>query len=229
MKNFLLPFFFLFALSLTITAQQQQQEKTDAAVVTPAPQPQQKQTFVPVSYGLVVDNSGSYRMILDRVIEAAKDIVEENKADDETFLARFVSSDKIKILQDFTVSKDEIHMAADEMYAEGGLTAILDAVDFSARYLVEKSSRGDGARRKILVLITDGDDRQSAAKIESVLKYLKDNQIRVFALGLSDEKVSLKLLDRLTKETGGKKFVPKMPKEVPTLIKELTTAMRAAP
>lgn len=181
---------------------------------------------VPISYGIVVDNSGSYRSMLDRIIEITKDIVEENKADDETFLVRFVSTDKIKLLQDFTVSKDELHTAADEMYAEGGLTAILDAVDFAARHLAEKASK-EAARRKILILLTDGDDRQNKAKIEEVLKFLKDNQIQVFVVAISEEKVSTKIIDKLTKETGGRKFVPKTLAAVPALIKELTVTIRA--
>jgi Ca-activated chloride channel homolog len=187
--------------------------------------PTTQKATVPISYGIVVDNSGSFRSMLDRIIEIAKDIVEENKADDETFLVRFVSTDKINILQDFTVSKDEIHAAADEMYAEGGLTAILDAVDFSARHLVEKAN-SEASRRKILILLTDGDDRQSKLKIEEVLKFLKDNQIRVYVVGISEEKVSTKLIDKLTKESGGKKFVPKTLSEVPAMIKELSTTIR---
>lgn len=190
----------------------------------------QQKASVPVSYGIVVDNSGSYRAILERIIEITKDIVEANRADDETFLMRFVSTDKIKLLQDFTVSKDEIHAAADEMFVEGGLTAILDAVDFAARHLAEKASSeasGETSRRKVLILLTDGDDRQNKAKIEEVLKFLKDNQIRVFVVGISEEKVSGKIIDKLTRETGGRKFVPKTPAEVAATIKELSAAIRA--
>ena len=182
---------------------------------------------VGLSYGIVVDNSGSYRQILERVIEAAKNLVEANTAEDETFLVRFVNSDKIKLLQDFTASKNEIHEAADEMFVEGGLTAILDAIDFSARHLAANAGQDGAPRAKILVLITDGDDRQSTVKIENVLKFLKDNQIRVFALGLSEEKVSTRILDRLTRETGGKKFVPKTRAEVPAAVQELASAIRA--
>lgn len=185
---------------------------------------------VPVSYGIVVDNSGSYRMMLDRVIGITKDIVEENKANDETFLVRFVSTDIIQLLQDFTAGKDAIHEAADEMFVEAGLTAIVDAVDFAARHLAEKASTeasGSGGRRKALILLTDGDERQSKAKIEEVLKFLKDNQIQVYVVGISDEKVSMKIIDKLTRETGGRKFVPKTPAEVPAMIKELSTTIRA--
>lgn len=179
-----------------------------------------------LSLGILVDNSGSYRTLLDKIVEITKDIVEENGSDDETFLARFISSEKIKILQDFTVSKDEIHQAADEMYIEGGLTAILDAVLFSAKHLSENAAK-EPSRRKVLILISDGDERQSNAKLDEVLKYLKENKIRVFALGISEGKVSTKILDKLTKETGGRTFVPKTRADIGAAIKDLNAAIRA--
>ena len=182
-------------------------------------------TQTAVSYGIVVDNSGSYRTLLGTVIDAAKDIVEENKGDDETFVARFISSDKIKIAHNFTDSKQSLHDALDNLYIEGGLTALLDAVYFSAKYLAENAN-SESNRRKVLVLITDGEDRKSEIKIEELLKYLKEQQIKVYAVALTDEKVSQKVLDRLTKETGGKKYLPKTRNELPTIVKELANAIR---
>lgn len=178
-----------------------------------------------VSYGIVVDNSGSYRPLLGVVIDASKDIIEENKADDETFLVRFISSDKIKIVHSFTDSKQSLHDALDNLYIEGGLTALLDAVYFSAKHLAENAN-GESNRRKVLVLITDGEDRKSEIKMEELLKYLKEQQIKVYAVALSDEKVSQKVLDRLTKETGGKKYLPKTRGEIPAIVKELANAIR---
>ncbi len=178
-----------------------------------------------ISYGIVVDNSGSYRTLLGSVIDLSKDIVEENKADDEAFLVRFVGSDRIKILQDFTDSKASLHDAADEMFIEGGLTALLDAVYFSAKYLAE-NAKNEANRKKILVLITDGEERKSEIKADELLKYLKEQQIKVYAVALADEKVSQKVLDRLTKETGGKKYLPKNRAELPAIVKELANAIR---
>jgi Ca-activated chloride channel homolog len=181
---------------------------------------------VAVSYGIVVDNSGSYRTLFDKVLEVTKDIAGENASDDETFLVRFTSTEKIKIMHELTRSKDEVRAAAEEMFIEGGLTAILDAVLFSAKYLAE-NAHGEPARRKALVLISDGDERQSKAKIEEVLKFLKDNQIRVYVFGLADERLSTKVLDKLTKETGGRIFVPKTRADIAATVKDLNAALRA--
>ena len=181
---------------------------------------------ISISYGIVVDNSGSYRMLLDGIVEAVKNIVNENKADDETFLVRFVDTDKIYLSQDFTPDKSQVRDAADEMYIEGGKTAILDAVYFSAKHLSAKAN-AESNRRRALILITDGDDRQSRVKIEEVLKFLKDEKIQVFSIGLSDEKVYTKLPDKLAKETNGRFFTPKNRAEIPAVIKELTAVIRA--
>ena len=178
-----------------------------------------------VSYGIVVDNSGSYRSLLEKVVEVSKDIVEENRADDETFLVRFIDSDKIKVLQDFTDSKESLHDAADEMFIEGGQTAILDAVYFSAKYLAEKA-KSEPNRKKVLILITDGEDRRSETKAEELLKYLRERQIKVYAIALANEKVSQKVLDKLTKETGGKKYLPKTRNEIPEIVKQLANEIR---
>jgi len=191
-----------------------------------AVKPKNETVPVLISYGIVVDNSGSYRLLLDGVIEAVKNIVNENKAEDETFLVRFVDTDKVYLSQDFTSAKNQIRDAADEMYIEGGKTAILDAVYFSAKHL-SANANTESNRRRALVLITDGDDRQSKVKLEEVLKFLKDEKIQVFSIGLSDEKVFTKLLDKLAKETNGRFFSLKNRTEFQTVIKELSVIIRA--
>ncbi len=127
--------------------------------------------------------------------------------------------------QDLTASKELLNDAAEGMYIEGGQTAILDAVSFSAKHLVEKTTLAP-ERSRVIVLISDGEERLSAAKIEDVIKYLQDEKIRLFAVGISDEKVSMKILDRLAKETGGKKYLPRSRMETPGLIKELSADIR---
>lgn len=175
--------------------------------------------------GIVVDNSGSYRTIFETVIKSVNQIIEAHDADDETFLVRFVDSNKISLIQDFTSSKEELRSATEEMFIEGGQTAILDGVYFSAKHLAEKDVTAN--RRRILILITDGEDRKSITKIEEVLKFLKDEKIQVFTLGLSDGKIYKTLLEKLAKETGGKSFMVEKRAEIETIIKQLTAAVRA--
>ncbi|PYS99181.1 MAG: hypothetical protein DMF63_14030 [Acidobacteria bacterium] len=180
---------------------------------------------LPVSYGLVVDNSGSFRMLLDRVITVAADVVDENGADDETFLVTFVDTPKIALRQEFTYRKSELHDAAQNMFIEGGQTAILDAVKSAADYLSENARRDDG-RLRALVLITDGEDRGSVSKIDDVLKLLKEQNIRVFVIAMTDTKVFTKIIDRLAKDTGGSVVVSKVRADLPAAVKLVTAQMR---
>jgi hypothetical protein len=179
-----------------------------------------------VSYGLVVDNSGSFRLLLDRIIAVVSDVVEENGPDDEAFLVSFVSTEKIVLRQEFTNSKSELHDAAQNMFIEGGQTAILDAVKSSADYLAA-NARSDTGRARAMVLVTDGEDRESRTKIEDVLKILKEQNIRVVVIAMSSEKIFTKILDRLVKETGGMMVTPKTKADLTAAAKEVSAAMRA--
>jgi len=180
---------------------------------------------LPVSYGLVVDNSGSFRTLLDRVVAAAAEVVEDNGAEDEAFVVTFVDTPKIKLRQEFTYHKAELHDAVENMFIEGGQTAILDAVKSAADYL-SQNARSDGDRLRALVLVTDGEDRASVTKIEDVIKTLKENNIRVFVIAMSDTKIFPKVIDRLAKETGGTVVVSKTRADLGTAVKQISAQMR---
>jgi VWFA-related protein len=213
-RTFLLIFFLLSVSAIGVRGQ------GDAVPAAP-----EAEKAPPVSYGLVVDNSGSFRLILDRVIDVTKDIVEENKGDDETFLVRFTDTQKIRIVQDLTSVKGEIHDAADNLFIESGQTAILDALYVSAQYLV-KEAKTEPGRRLVLVLISDGEERDSATKYEVLAKYLQENKIAVFAIGLAEAKVFTKFLEKVTKESGGKLYTAKTTAEMTAAVKSLASDMR---
>lgn len=194
-------------------------QKPDDGPATPA-------APAPLSYGLVVDNSGSFRLLLDKVISVVADVVETQGPDDEAFLVTFVDTPKIVLRQELTNRKAELHDAAQNMYIEGGQTAILDAVKSAADYLDEHGNKEPG-RLRSLVLVTDGDDRESKTKIEELLTLLRARNIRVFVIAMSDVRMSTKLVGRLAKETGGSVFLPKNKAEMGIAAKELSVAMRS--
>ena len=176
------------------------------------------------SYGLAIDNSGSFRLLLDRVISVSTDIIDQHRPADEAFLVTFVSTDKIVLRQELTDSKTDLHDAAENMFIQGGQTAILDAMKSAADYLVT-NAKPDTTRS--LVLITDGDDRDSRTKFDDLLKLLKEQKIRVFVIALSDLKVVTRLIDRLVKETGGKMFLPKTRADLTAMANETSMRLRA--
>jgi Ca-activated chloride channel family protein len=150
--------------------------------------PQTIETFtreeVPISYGLAVDTSGSLRSQIQSVIDAGKTIVNSNKPGDETFLVRFISSDKIQTEQDFTDNKEMLMDGLDNLYVEGGQTAVIDAVYLSAEHVSEykKGDEGD-RRRRALIVITDGEDRSSFYKQEQLFARLREEDVQIFVIG----------------------------------------------
>jgi putative NADH-flavin reductase len=179
-----------------------------------------------VSYGIVVDNSGSFRLLLERVIRIVKKVVDSNGPDDETFIVTFVDSDKIRLRQDLTSIKADLYDAAENMFIEGGKTAIIDAVKQSADHLAA-SRREEPGRIYRLVLITDGDESESKTKIAELFTTLRTEKIQVLVIGISDLQVDAKFIDRLVKESGGRKYLPKTQAEIDDALKLLIQDLRA--
>lgn len=195
---------------------------------------------VPISYGLAVDTSGSLRSQLPTVIEAGKSIINSNRPGDETFLVRFISSDKIETVQDFTASKELLTDGLDSFYVEGGQTAIIDAVFLSAEHVSEYKKGNDGdRRRRALIVITDGEDRNSFYKQEQLFARLREDDVQIFVIGFVNEldkeagfirksprEKAINLINKLAEETGGRAFFPDSVAELPQIANEIIRDLR---
>lgn len=195
---------------------------------------------VPISYGLAVDTSGSLRSQLPTVIEAGKSIINSNKPGDETFLVRFISSDKIETVQDFTANKELLNDGLDSFYVEGGQTAIIDAVYLSAEHVSEYKKGNDGdRRRRALIVITDGEDRNSFYKQEQLFARLREEDVQIFVIGFVNEldkeagfirksprDKAVNLINKLAEETGGRAFFPESVAELPQIANEIIRDLR---
>ena len=195
---------------------------------------------VPISYGLAVDTSGSLRSQLPTVIDAGKTIINSNRTGDETFLVRFISSDKIETVQDFTANKEMLMDGLDSFYIEGGQTAIIDAVYLSAEHVSEykKGDEGD-RRRRALIVITDGEDRNSFYKQEQLFARLREEDVQIFVIGFVNElekeagfirksprERAVNLINKLAEETGGRAFFPESVAELPQIANEIIRDLR---
>ena len=206
--------------------------------------PQSIETFtreeVPISYGLAVDTSGSLRSQLQSVVDAGKTIINSNKRGDETFLVRFISSDKIETVQDFTDNKELLNDGLDSFYVEGGQTAIIDAVYLSAEH-VSEYRKGDESdrRRRALIVITDGEDRNSFYKQEQLFARLREEDVQIFVIGFVNElekeaglirksprDKAVNLINRLASETGGRAFFPESISQLPEIANEIIRDLR---
>lgn len=196
---------------------------------------------VPTNYALVIDNSGSLRPQLEKVIEAGKIIIGTNKPADETLIVRFVSSQKVEVLQDFTANRADLNDALDNMFIEGGQTAIIDAVYLAAKRVDEHESRkGAGDRtRRALILVSDGEDRDSYYKEPQLFEMLREADVQIYSIGFvgelskdggfigkSPQGKARAFMQRLADETGGKAYFPDSPGELSSIASDIASEMR---
>src|SRR5262245_15029530 len=132
---------------------------------------------VPVSIGILLDTSGS----MDRKIRTAVDAVERfsrriHEAD-EIFLLTF--SGRPVLRQDFTDDRNKISQALRHLNATGG-TALYDAITEG----LLKVRTGHHSKRALLV-ITDGQDTASFAKLDEVLQSIRESELLVYPVGIS--------------------------------------------
>ncbi|MEK6283312.1 MAG: VWA domain-containing protein [Acidobacteriota bacterium] len=195
---------------------------------------------VPISYGLAVDTSGSLRSQLLGVIDAGKTIVNSNRPGDETFLVRFISSDKIETVQDFTSKEDLLMDGLESLYIEGGQTAIIDAVYLTADHVAEyKKGDDNDRRRRALIVITDGEDRSSFYSQEKLFARLREADVQIYVIGFVNEldkegglirksprDKAVNLINKLATETGGRAFMPQSLSELPQIAAEIVRDLR---
>jgi len=189
----------------------------------------------PLIYALTVDNSGSFQKLLELVQHALKLIVDENEIDDETVLIRFVDSEKIEVAQEFTKEKPLLIEAVDNLFVEGGQTALFDAIYLS----VEKVSqhKPEVNSRRAVIVMTDGEERDSYYSEGQLRKLLEKEDVQVFFIGIvellskerapgesSPKQIARNRMEKIAQKSGGMAFFPKSPKEfgeISLKIKEL--------
>jgi len=186
---------------------------------------------IPLSLGLVIDNSGSMRNKRERVNSAALAFVRESNPDDETFIVNF--DDSAYLEQDFTGSIGDLVDALDNIDARGE-TALYDAIYLSADHV--KAGKKD---KKAILLITDGEDNVSKYKFEKVVETLRQSKVTLYAIGLLEEddqrgglfhappskKAKMDLV-KFAEITGGQAFFPKNLDEVEDITKRIAHDIR---
>jgi Ca-activated chloride channel family protein len=159
---------------------------------------------VPVSLGLLIDNSGSMRTLRSKVEAAALALARASNPLDEIFVLNFADTPHIDV--PFTGDLHVLEAGIARIDSIGG-TALRDAVGEAETYL-RRASRD----RKALVVITDGNDNASVASMAQVVREAEQREILIFGIGLfRDENSASRArdeLDALTERTGGAAYYP---------------------
>jgi Ca-activated chloride channel homolog len=189
----------------------------------------QKITFfrrqdIPVSIGIVVDNSGSMRTKRAAVTKAVLNLIQASNPQDEVFVVNF--NDDPYLDQDFTNKIPPLREALDRVDSRGG-TALYDAVIASADHL----AKGAKKEKKVLLVITDGVDNESRESLESAIRKVQDdNGPTIYTIGILGDEPGIKrakrALQSLSDQTGGVAFFPKDLMEVDEISQEVARDIR---
>ena len=159
----------------------------------------------PVSIGLVIDDSGSITNKRDRVAAAALALVEASHPDDETFLVHF--NEKAYMDLDFTHDHTRLGESLNKFDTQG-TTAMRDAVRLAIEHLEQKAAED----KKVIIVITDGEDNTSAIGRDSLIRAAQQSGVLIYAIGIlneiDDEQThrAQRELDALTQATGGQSY-----------------------
>jgi len=183
---------------------------------------------IPVSIGMLIDNSGSMRDKRAAVNTAALDLVKASNPQDEAFIVNF--SDEAFIDQDFTADIAKLRDGLAHIDSKGG-TALYDAVVASADQLAKGAKRP----KQVLLIVTDGEDNASSLNLEQTIRRIQDLQGPVvYSIGLlfgdsgggREAHRAKRALQLLSNETGGIAYFPKSLENVDQICAEVAHDIR---
>ena len=189
-----------------------------------------KREDVPVSIGLIIDNSGSMRDKRAKVAAAALALVKASNRDDETFVVNFNDEPYLDLPnnEDFTNNLADLQEALSRIDARGG-TAMRDAIRVSIDYVKEKGHRD----KRVLVVVTDGNDNSSFISLENLVKAAQQAGVLIYSVGLLSEeehreaqKAKRALMD-LAEATGAETFFPKELSDVDRIANQVAHDIRS--
>jgi len=180
---------------------------------------------VPVSMGIIIDNSGSMRDKRSKVAAASLALVKASNPQDEEFIVNF--NDDAYLDQPMTNDIKLLDVALDRLDSKGG-TAMRNAISSSIDYVKDKGKRD----KKVLVVVTDGNDNTSTESLEGLVRKAQHSEVLIYCIGLlSDEepreaRSAKRALKSLAEASGGLDYYPKDLSEVERITPQIAHEIR---
>src|SRR5713226_2445266 len=185
-----------------------------------------KREDVPVSMGLVIDNSGSMREKRPRVNEAALTLVKDSNPRDEAFVVNFNDGFYLYLDKDFTSSIPELKEALEQIDSRGS-TALRDAIIGSLDHL-RKASKD----KRVLLVVTDGEDNTSHNSLEKTIREVQKTDTVIYTIGLLSQeskknaKRAKRALEQIAIASGGLAYFPENVEDVHNICQQVAHDIR---
>ena len=180
---------------------------------------------VPVTVGLVIDESGSMRPKRPDVITAALEFIHDSNPLDEMFVVNFNEKAKLGLPRDvpFSDKVPQLRAALFQGIPEGR-TALYDAIELALQHL--KLGRRD---KKALIVVSDGGDNVSRNTLNDVMRDVLESETTIYTIGIFDQDDPDKnpsVLDRIARVSGGVAYLPKQLDQVIPICKQIAKDIR---
>jgi len=180
---------------------------------------------VPVTVGLVIDNSGSMRNKLPEVIAAAEEFAKSSNPHDEMFVVNFNQTVSMGLPEGvpFTSDVNQLTGAVSQNRASGN-TALYDGLAAALHHM-----KAGTASRKALIVISDGGDNASQLSLQQLLARAQASNVQIYTLGVFDDMFAGKdmgVLKRLARVTGGKAYFPDSPSQITGVCQQIAQDLR---
>jgi Ca-activated chloride channel family protein len=162
---------------------------------------------IPVTVGLVIDNSGSMRSKYSEVIGAALAFARSSNPKDEIFVVNFNERVSIGLppSSPFTSNAAQLEKALSSNVITG-MTALYDAISVGLEQL--QKGKWD---RKVLIVVSDGGDNASKSNLAQVMSKVNQSTAAIYTMGIfdeNDEDRNPHVLKQLSRASGGEAFFP---------------------
>jgi VWFA-related protein len=163
-----------------------------------------KENELPLTIALLIDTSGSVKNKLAFEKQTAaqffRDVLRKNR--DLALIIQFDS--EVNLVQDFTQDQGRLLAALDTLQA-GNSTSLYDAI-----YLAAEEKLKEETGRKVIVVITDGDDTSSKLHKEEAIEAAQKYDVLIYGIGIRGEYgANFGILKKFAEETGGTFFSPR--------------------
>jgi len=180
---------------------------------------------VPVTVGLVVDNSGSMKPKRHNVVAAALAFARSSNPQDQMFVVNFNEKVSLGLPGNiaFTDQAAQLQVALSRVAADGE-TALYDAIAVALEHL-KKGVRD----KKVLIVVSDGGDNASKHKLTEIMAMVGQPGVIIYTIGIFDDQDADRnpgVLKRLAKQTGGEAFLPESLKEVTPICERIARDIR---
>jgi len=203
-----------------------------------------RETDTPLTLGIMVDTSGSQQNVLRIEQEQADAFVGQViRAKDMAFVLHFDL--EVELLQDLTGDKRLLTRGIDETVINAGgggptpgtfPTANIGGTHlYDAVYLASNDVLKGEIGRKVLILLTDGEDQGSRIKLDTALEAAQKSDVIIYAVDIVDREFYRfrsmgfsgdSVLKKLCGETGGRVIRVDKPHEAAAGFQEIAEELR---